>query len=230
MNRCVEPELLDSLPPDAPEAMASRRDLTLLNRIMGHHRIMAGMLLTAWPQLADARLIELGAGDGAFILQLARLLSPHWSSMTAVLVDRSEAVTTATRDGLRRLGWSVEVVTADVFDWLRTPGRRYTDVVVANLFLHHFTEELLRNLLGQVAATTNLFAACEPWRSPVALNFSRLVGVIGCNHVTRNDAVVSVRAGFAGQELSQLWPHQPHWQLNEGSRRLFTHAFLAHRR
>jgi hypothetical protein len=76
---------------------------------------------------------------------------------------------------------------------------------------------------------TRLFIACEPRRSAPALAASRLVGLIGCNGVTRHDAVASVRAGFTGSELSALWPAGPGWKLHEGAAGLFSHRFMARR-
>jgi hypothetical protein len=101
--------------------------------------------------------------------------------------------------------------------------------LIANLFLHHFQEKELAPLLALAAARTDIFAACEPRRSPLPLAFSSLVGFIGCNRVTRHDAVISVRAGFAGNELSGWWPAKPEWHLEERSAGMFTHTFLAQR-
>jgi hypothetical protein len=40
---------------------------------------------------------------------------------------------------------------------------------------------------------------------------------------------VSVRAGFADEELSALWPSIPGWKLQERARGLFSHSFVARR-
>jgi hypothetical protein len=74
------------------------------------------------------------------------------------------------------------------------------------------------------------FVAVEPRRSARGLLFSRLLGFIGCNRVTRHDAPISVRAGFAGQELSQLWPTGRDWSLQERPAGWFSHLFVAQRR
>jgi hypothetical protein len=54
------------------------------------------------------------------------------------------------------------------------------------------------------------------------------VGVLGANDVTRHDAVASVRAGFRGHEISNLWPRQSGWTLHEQGIPPFTHGFTAH--
>jgi hypothetical protein len=126
------------------------------------------------------------------------------------------------------LGWKAVAVRADVFEFLARRGPRF-DAIVANLFLHHFEREPLRRLLELIAARCALFVACEPRRTRVALQASRLVGVLGCNDVTRHDAVVSVRAGFAGQEITELWPREWGWRLAEKAARPFSHLFVAER-
>ena len=120
-------------------------------------------------------------------------------------------------------------MTADVFEWLARPADRVFDVIIANLFLHHFDAAGLKTLLSSVAQRTRMFIACEPRRSGFALVGSCLLGVVGCNDVSRHDAVVSVRAGFDGLELSALWPASSTWTLKEHASGLFSHCFTAAR-
>jgi hypothetical protein len=65
----------------------------------------------------------------------------------------------------------------------------------------------------------------------VSLAGSHLLGLIGCNDVTRHDAVLSVHAGFRGTELSELWREaQPDgWTLRESAAGPFGHLFSASR-
>jgi hypothetical protein len=97
------------------------------------------------------------------------------------------------------------------------------------LFLHHFDREQLARLLLKAASRAQMFVALEPRRSAWCLAFSRLVGFIGCNSVTQHDAPASVRAGFAGCELSSLWPPNEGWHLSEGAAGPFSHRFVAQR-
>jgi hypothetical protein len=117
-------------------------------------------------------------------------------------------------------------MTADVFAWIEGEAQSF-DAIVANLFLHHFKEAGLTQLFAGIARRTPLFIACEPHRARVPLLGSRMLGVIGCNDVTRHDAVVSVLAGFHGHELSQLWPAERGWTLTEHRAGLLSHFFAA---
>lgn len=226
--RLLASEILDELHEDDPRAIRSRQDLRRINRFMGTAGIIAHALRadTAVPR----RIIEFGAGDGILMLRLAKWLAPHWPGVHVVLLDRQPCITPRTRDAFARTGWSLEVSRADVADWVSGSVHGRFDIALANLFIHHFDDEQISRLFNALGARTDVFVACEPWRAPWPLFGSHLVGLLGANEVTRSDAVASVKAGFQGKELSQLWPASPSWRLTERRAGLFSHVFTAHRR
>jgi Methyltransferase domain len=226
--RAVRPEWLDSLPPDDPRAGRSRRDLRRINAWMQQAGIMAGVLVSHCRQ-APRTILDLGAGDGAFMLRVARRLASRWQGLTVILLDRHKIVSAETQRDFDAIGWRVETVAADVFEFLQQDGPTDVDVITTNLFLHHFPQAELARLLALAARWTDVLAACEPSRAPLALAASQMVWAIGCNDVSRHDAVVSVRAGFNGDEISALWPKQKDWELHEWPAMLFTHCFVARR-
>jgi hypothetical protein len=229
MPRHLVPELLDSLPPDDPRAMRSRRDLQRLNVLMRNDAFMARALRSAFADSRPARMIEIGAGDGTFLLQVGRRLCRFWPNVNVSLLDQQMLVRPETVEAFEALGWSANIITADVFDWLEQSIGSDFDAIVANLFLHHFSETQLAQLTHEAARRTRAFVAIEPRRSAFPLLCSKLLWVIGCNDVTRHDAVASVRAGFAGSELTQLWPETSNWSLRENRTRPFGHCFAASR-
>lgn len=197
------------------------------------------------------RVLELGAGDGTLMLGVAQALEPGWPSVELTLLDRQALVAPATIEGYAACGWTVTPWVVDVLTWA-TPGVEEAssrgrsvagtsnasarsasasvrwDLIVANLFLHHFEGVQLVALLAAIEARTRCFLACEPRRAPLALFASHLVGALGANAVTREDAVLSVHAGFRGTELSALWPrHARQWRLDEHAAGLFSHCLRA---
>src|SRR6478736_3033775 len=92
MPRLLEPELLDILSPEDPLAVGSRRDLRRLNVWMRQSVIMA-RLLQGYGPTAPRTILELGAGDGTFMLSVAKRLVPSWSGVTIRFVDRHDLVT-----------------------------------------------------------------------------------------------------------------------------------------
>src|SRR5262245_40208819 len=228
-QRRVDPEWLDQLPPTDPGAMHTRRDLRRINALLRHPSIMAQALIAHAPPEGPRTLVDLGCGDGTFMLGLARRLASRWPNVSVTLLDRQDAVTSEAREGLAALRWKTEIVTADVFDFLETAGRSGLDVVTANLFLHHFTDDQLTQLFVRVSRSAQLFVSCDPRRTAWVREMSRLLWVIGCNRISIHDAVVSARAGFDGNELSALWPPGSAWRLHERTAQPFSHCFLARR-
>jgi 2-polyprenyl-3-methyl-5-hydroxy-6-metoxy-1,4-benzoquinol methylase len=228
LTRCVEPETLDNLREDDPRAIRSRRDLRRINRFMGNVSILDSLLSRSLKR-PPAQIAELGAGDGSLLLRIARRRAREWREVTACLVDRQELVADSTRTAFADLGWTLRTATMEVFAWLELNDHPRYDVIIANLFVHHFEASTLRRLFQALAQMTDCFVACEPRRTRIALLGSHLVGVLGANDVTRRDAVLSVRAGFRDRELTGYWPNWGEWQLSETRAGLFSHAFAATR-
>jgi hypothetical protein len=227
--RQVDPERLDSLPADDPAAIHSRRDLQRLNVIMGNAGSIAGRVGAHTPARGMRRIIDLGGGDGTLLLRVARRLAARCRSVQAMVVDRHALVGTGTQEAFERLGWGIETATADVLEWLTGTSFQEGTVMIANLFLHHFRDASLYALLERISATTDLFVACEPRRTRFNLGAVRLVGLIGCSSLTREDGIISVRAGFDRHEISRLWPTGEAWHIEDGPTGPFSHAFVARR-
>lgn len=230
MKRIVEPEMLDELPPQDRRALRSRRDLRRLNQWMNHPRVMAQVLRENLNGQKTLRLVELGAGDGHFLLSVARRLQRPWPIVSVTFVDRLDVSDSKICKSLQELGWHVRPHIADVFDWLRRSPPNAADFVTANLFLHQFNDAQLAELFCLVAQMTNRFIALEPrrwWLSRLSGNF---LWCIGCGSVTRHDGRISIRAGFLERELSSLWPDAKNWELIERPVGLFSHLFCARRK
>ncbi|WP_341214000.1 methyltransferase domain-containing protein [uncultured Limimaricola sp.] len=222
MRRVLVPEMLDDLPPDDPRARASRADLRRINRLMFNAHIAAALIRdhVVGPMRV---VVDMGCGDGTGALRLARRLGPIQGAPRLVLLDMQPVVAPATIAALGALGWRVAVVASDAQGWIAARTAP-VDLVIANLFLHHFEGPSLEALLAEIAAHARHLVATEPLRTRLSYIASRAVGAIGANEVTRHDAPASVRAGFRGEELSQLWPGRV---VFEGRKGPFSHGFAA---
>lgn len=223
----VAAEYLDTLNPNHPLAIGSRGDLRRINRIMGHASFLMRLFLETSAPAWVKSIVEWGAGDGNISEAVATKWPRNRPPPTLILVDQHALVPDARRQRIQNLGWTVQTVTTDVFAWLETGPQPEGRLIFANLFLHHFSNELLAQLLEGAAKHCQMFAACEPRRSRAALLGASLLGLIGCNAVTRHDAVVSVRAGFRDREISALCKATNRRETQEGSTGLFSHYFLS---
>ena len=178
MPRILRPELLDSLPPDSPEAAASRRDLVRLNRFMGN----PDWFVRTLPPLArpGERALELGAGDGSLALALAG------AGLPADALDRIPAPP----------AWPASA-RWHVADLRAFAGWDAYPLVLGNLILHHFDDAALAALGTELDRHARVLVFNEPvrhWRC-------RLLWAVGsrlhrASPVTRHDGRVSIAAGF----------------------------------
>lgn len=200
-QRKVVPEILDCLPPGDPAALRSRRELRMINLLMGNWRWLSRELRDVLrPGVA---LVEIGAGDGS----MARRHLPEWVHYRGV--DR------AMRPRDLPASWTWEQ--RDVLEGGEFSGQ----LLVANLFLHHFCARELQRLGSLVAGTVERMLFCEPYRHPVHLWQGRLLHLFGLSEVTRHDMRVSIAAGFRPGELASLLALEKEtWQVVE-SRSLF---------
>lgn len=229
--RRLTPELLDSLSPTDPAALASRRDLQRLHPLLGQHNLWIGWLRQNYPSTPPATLADLGCGDAHLLSQVLPLAFPDGGSGgKLLLVDRQPSVPPETLDQFRRQNWDPLLLSSDVFAWAQSTATSSVDLILTNLFLHHFTNAQLMLLFPQLQRVTHYFAAAEPRRGLAGSIGFRLLPLLGCHSVTLHDARVSVEAGFTNTELSSLWSSSPPWQCSEQRAGLFTHFFSAKHR
>ncbi len=197
--RSVQPEVLETLAYDDPAALRSRQDLLLVNGIMGNHRWISRLLRQH--RRPGWQLTELGAGDGALSLKLAeqRLCQTH----------DLHAFDLAPRPA----SWPADAAwtQGDLFAQNLPPSQ----VLIANLFLHHFQAEQLHLLGSRIAPETQLILAAEPARYRIHSFMGRLFcSLAQLNWVTRYDMQVSIRAGFRGQELPDFLGLDSSWEIS----------------
>jgi len=217
-TRIVEPELLDALPASDPAAIRSRRDLRLINALMGNNRWILAQLRQLAPILPHRQNWELGAGDGTLGSSIARLPGCESIRLSALdLTPRSPAWPAA---------WDWHQ--ADIL--ATASAAPACDLVLANLILHHFQDDELARI-GRWISKAHTIIAVEPTRArlPHALAFAtRLLGI---NHVTRADIHTSIRAGFSGTELPQLLGLDTStWDVQISTRAMGAYRMLARRR
>lgn len=188
MNRVVEPELLDHLPADDPAAIRSREELLLINHLMGNQSwLLAEVKRVLRP---GERILELGAGDGSLAREL--IASGIGEPRQIMALDLGPAPSNWP-EGAQ---WLQRDVLYDV-PWPEA------DVIIANLFLHHFEAEALRRI-GERAARARCIIASEPARRSLHLWQGRLLSYLAdLSEVTRHDMLVSIRAGFLHAELPE---------------------------
>ncbi len=197
ITRVVESELLDNLDARNPEAIRSRRDLRLINALMGN-QIWFFRQLRRFPQQSAIRAIEIGAGDG----NLSASLHRRYPSVTLTAMDLQ-----ARPDGLPGdFSW----IRGNLFDLL---PRNSADVLLGGMIIHHFSDNQLA-MLGSHLENFREILLCEPYRSRWSMLLAYLMWPL-VGRVTRHDMPASIRAGFRRGELAQLLNLSPQWKIRE---------------
>jgi len=212
-QRVVVPELLDSLPADDPSAIRSRRDLRLINFLMGNFSWIMATLEKHAASMGQG-VVELGAGDGRLLDRLAdRFPEVRFSAYD--LAPRPD-------DLSDRIVW----LKGDLFD---SPFPENGGVLFANLFLHHFENPALARLAGWCDAF-DVLVFCEPDRARLPHLLGNVMSPF-INHVTRHDMHVSIDAGFAEGEMADaLGLSSARWNIRESATLRGARRFLATRR
>lgn len=180
--RKLTPELLDHLPHDDPGAIRSRRDLRRINAFMGNDSWILKKIPANTP-----RITEIGSGDGNLLSKIHKQF-PSIPLTACDLAPRPESLPAA-----------IEWLRADL---LENPPPSHGGTLIANLILHHFTDQQLDQLSPWIASFDTIIIN-EPLRSPVPGHLGRLAHPF-IHPITRHDMRVSIEAGFVTNELPSL--------------------------
>lgn len=188
-KRLILPELLDGLPPE--EARASLGDLIRINRRWGGHSTLRKLLAETVPASGRFSVLDVGAASG----DMGGCIRQWYAGAEVTSLDYVES---------HLAGGSGAKVVGDAFRLPFRPGS--FDYVFCSLFLHHFTDEAVVDLLkgfGEVARRAVLVIDLE--RNPIPYYFMAWSRpLLGWDLVTVHDGAISVEAAFHREELEEL--------------------------
>jgi 2-polyprenyl-3-methyl-5-hydroxy-6-metoxy-1,4-benzoquinol methylase len=201
MLRVPSQEWLDEDLGTPEEIQQSFDDLWRINRWLGGVSGCLHLLDRYFARRGSGhtRILEVGAGDSRLAAHLQAELARRNRNVEFVALDRRLS-------HLQNGNRSSRELSRVVADVLHLPfAKESFDVVISNLFLHHFSEdetvELLRRLAG-MASQAVLVNDLE--RHPLPYFFIRLGWPFARSRITRHDGAASVRQAFTKDELATL--------------------------
>lgn len=201
MRRVPSQEWLDDDLGTPEEIRQSFDDLWRINRWLGGAsgclRLLERFFARTGPH--PVRILDVGSGDARLVTQLQRELARRKLSAEFVALDRR---LNHLKNG-NHFSPGLSRVVGDALDF---PFRQESfDVVMCNLFLHHFSGEEARELiqcLAEVASQAVLINDLE--RHPLPYFFIRFALPFARSRVTRHDGPASVRQAYTREELGAL--------------------------
>jgi 2-polyprenyl-3-methyl-5-hydroxy-6-metoxy-1,4-benzoquinol methylase len=208
-DRILEEEVIDHVDASEPHALRSRRDLRIIDALLGNSRWIERAIRT----LKVDSIVELGAGDG----HLSRKLSRIYPQARITGLDLVQTP----NDWKHPLHWIQG-------DLLKTIGETSAQICIGSLVLHHFDREELTEL-GNHLQRFSMLVFSEPHRHVQPLTGSYLLRPF-MGKIVRHDMPASIRAGFKKGEIPEfLKLDHKSWSIQESVNILGALRFTARR-
>lgn len=207
-------ELLDQ-PNAAPdEAAASYRFMRMVNRFFGGERPVRRFLAERWSvssKAAPLAVLDVGSGDCSLPVRLSSWCRRRGIEARFTCVDACD-YSAAAASGMLEAAKDdrVRFLHADAMD---LPGGTRYDCAVASMFLHHFDDETIPQVVEAVlSATDGPLLVNDLQRCALNLAGAWLLS-LGWSDTVRQDAMQSVRRGFRPGELIRVLERLPGLRL-----------------
>jgi SAM-dependent methyltransferase len=198
LERCYTSEIIDS--PDLPDEVMREvhRDLKRTHRLLGNTAAIIAALKR--DPLPVRRVLDIGCGDGALLLEIRRRL-------------RTEVIGVELRPPSRPEP-AVPIVQADA---VRAPLPE-SDVAVAVCVAHHLSDPDAMQLIRNVGCFCRRFIILDLVRHRLPLTLFRMIGPL-MHPINEHDGCRSIRRAYTPHELRTLVA-----RALEGTRAHFRHS------
>lgn len=151
------------------------------------------------------RILDLAAGHGGFLLEVARLARDEGLALELVASDIAREYLDIGRDNARKRGLAVEFVVQDALDTTNL-GPGSFDLVVCTQSLHHFPPGLVAVLVHEaLRIASRAVVLIDGARSKLNAAFVPTLGVVRYRDLPfAHDSWISLRKFFTPEELGLL--------------------------
>ena len=142
MKRSYTPELMDDFSINDLRIDIALRELKTINKFLGGISTTKTALKIIWPYNKKVTVLDVGAGSSDILINVQRL----YPQLEIISADKN----------LRALNYSEEKIIKVNIDAFSLPFKDNSiDLIHLSLFLHHFSEEQINQLLKEFLRISN---------------------------------------------------------------------------
>lgn len=204
--RSKEPEFMDEFDLQGVEMERVLTDLKNVNRLLGGNKVTRkgiAYLLKNAPKNKVYTLIDIGCGDGEMLRQCARFGKYNGYNFQLIGIDANGYILKEARKRSSNFS-NIQYLNNDLFSSTTTLPE--CDIALCTLFLHHFEEAKIIQLLTKLSEVSKVGVVVNDLqRSRLSfVLFSVVRHFLLRTKTARNDGLVSIARGFKRKELELL--------------------------
>ncbi|GAB3528685.1 class I SAM-dependent methyltransferase [Pontibacter brevis] len=207
-KRSNEPEIMDDLQLSGDDMRRTLGELEVINTLLGGHKVVLDALdkLVAkhgnnLPQ--PLHIADIGCGGGDTLIHIAKWANRRKITVKLTGVDANDYIVQVARQRCSRFP-AIQVEQHDVFS--ESFARHPYDVLVCSLFCHHFTDQQLVQMFGQLHRQARLAVIINDlhrhWFAYHSIKW--LTALFSKSYLVKNDGPLSVWRAFKKGELKEL--------------------------
>lgn len=203
--RTDEEEIMDDFSIDGPLLKDALDKLAIINKLLGGNGVTLNglkILLKHQPKNKLITIIDLGCGGGDILRSIANYGNKSGHKFRLIGIDANKTAT----DYATKLSADYENIKFYHTDVFSEEFRAMDyDIVITTLFLHHFKENQLLELIGQVLKKAKIgLVVNDLHRHRLAFYMFKLITIPIKNKMIIEDGLTSVLRGFKRRELVVL--------------------------
>jgi 2-polyprenyl-3-methyl-5-hydroxy-6-metoxy-1,4-benzoquinol methylase len=191
------PELLDGSGLADEDLFQNYRELHIINKRLGGYAVTLKGIASLLEGTDRAySILDVGCGGGDMLSEISKWGKKKGYRFELTGVDRSSAAVRYASISNRQAHW----IEDDAFRFLS--GETKFDIITCTLFMHHFTDEKITEMLTLMNASAKLGVVINDLhRHPLAFHAIRwLTTLLSRSYLVKHDAPLSVLRGFTKQD------------------------------
>lgn len=204
-QRSKEPEILDDLQLGGEEHAKNLRELNLVNRWLGGHKILIKGLSRVLSSSVQTNQVlhvaDLGCGGGDSLMVLANMARKKGIKLKLTGVDVSASAVAFAQKATCAYP-EIEIRQMDVFsDEFRQLN---ADIFTFNLVLHHFDNDSIRRLLKECNKSGAVIVNDLQRNRLAYLLFHLISRLFGFSYIGRHDGLLSIKKSFSRSDWKTM--------------------------